>query len=118
MTGPVEWAVLVFIAGLIATIAGTTGSVAWIVRGIKADLDSKIMTTATIITDKIAESRHFLRNEMHVELGKLEEHVETQLDKLDANVASVASKLDMHRADDANHFREVGERIARLEAAE
>lgn len=118
MTGPIEWAVLIFIVGLIATVGGTTGSVAWIVRGIKADLDAKIMATATIIMDKIAESRHFLRNEMHAELSKLEAHVETQLDKLDANVASVASKLDMHRADDASHFREVGERIARLEAAE
>lgn len=118
MTGPVEWAVLIFIAGLIATIAGTAGSVAWIVRGIKAELDTKIMTTATVITDKIAESRHFLRNEMHVEMGKLEEHVESRADKMEAGIASVASKLDMHRAEDASHFREIGERLASLEAAE
>ena len=116
MAGPVEWAALIFIGSLIATIAGTAGAVAWIVRGIKAETHEELMKTAQIITDKIGESRHFLREQFREDLGKLEDGVETRMEKIDATVAGVAAKLDMHRAEDATAFREVGERIARLEA--
>lgn len=116
MTGPVEWAVLIFIISLIATVAGTSGAVAWLVRGIKADMRDELMKTAEIITDKISASRNYIRVETQSDLKKLEDHFDVQVERMDKNISTLAAELKMHRAEDATAFREVGERIARLEA--
>lgn len=121
MTGPVEWSIVYLISAIIvvgAGVAATLAGVAWNMRGVQARLEEKIMLTAQIVTDKISDSRHFLRNEMHGELAKLENEFQTGLGKIENEMTSVAAKLDMHRADDAKVFQEMGERLARLEAGE
>lgn len=125
MNGSVEWSLLISIVGLVCTVAATAGAVAWLVRGIKADLQEgqgrtreTIMRTAEILTDKIAASRGFLRDEFQAALLRVEEAASLRFDKLEANDASLGAKLDMHRSEDATRFLEHGERIARLEAAE
>jgi hypothetical protein len=115
MSGPVLWDVVYLMAGAIVFIGGGFFWIAWAVRDMKAGLDEKIMKTAEIITDKIADSRHFMRNEFQAELAGLDEDMERGFARVDANVASVGAKLDMHRSEDAMSFRQLGERLAKVE---
>lgn len=118
MTGAVEWAVVYLIAGVVVVGVGaavTLIGVAWNMRGVVARLEEKIMVTAQIVTDKIADSRHFLRDEFQAHMSRLETDFNTGLSKLDNEMTSVAAKLDMHRAEDAQHFQQIGERLASIE---
>lgn len=97
MTGLVEWSTLVFICGLVLTAALSIGGFAWMIRGMFAKLEASIVS-------QIAAIREALRGEFNDEFKKI-----------DSSVDGLHHKMDDHRADDAEAFRELGERMARLE---
>jgi hypothetical protein len=97
MTGLVEWDTLIFICGLILTAAISIGGFAWMVRGMFAKLEASIVS-------QIAAIR-----------GVLGEEFSDEFKRIEVGVDELHRKMDEHRADDAVAFRELGERMARLE---
>ena len=97
MTGAMEWSMFIFICGLVVTAAISVGGFAWMIRGMFAKLEASIVS-------QIAAIREALRGEFN-----------DKFKKIDTSVDGLHHKMDDHRTDDAEAFRDLGERMARLE---
>lgn len=91
MTGGITWDVAYLLTGVILTVGTGVGVVLWNVRGMFATLE------ATLI-ERIDRSRHNLR------------------DELTGHMLRIEKELADHREQDAQLFRMMGERIARIES--
>lgn len=93
MEGPVLWPVVIFIA----TVVGAAVVLAWNIRGALSDLKDDLKRA-------ISDGQSTLRTEFNSRITP----IETDVQKLELQHAE-------HRTEDAGWFRNLGERIARLE---
>lgn len=112
MEGAVDWSILYLMVGIVASgavVSGTLIGITWNMRGMIANIETRIGTkisdTEAAIVQRIVTTRGEIRNELQPLFLRVED-----------SINSVEDKLDLHRVDDATMFRAIGERVAKLEA--